>query len=1202
MKKTLLFLFFFLQFLILSAQNPADIDQTFGPYPGFNQIVDAIVTQADGKILVGGNFTTYLGNPENYLIRLNKDGSKDTSFNIGAGFNRNVNTIAIQPDGKILVAGNFTTYNGTAQNRIIRLNADGSKDPTFNISGEGFENIISVIALQTDGKILVGGYFTKFQGSFQNRIIRLNPDGTKDMSFTSNQDGSVLAIVVQSDGKIILGGGFRTLAGDSQNLLVRLNPDGTKDTSFDIGSGFEKDPSASYGAVYTLALQPNGKIVVGGDFKYFKKELSEYVIRLNTDGSKDTSFITENRIGSFCEIYNVLVQTDGKIVVGGTFTEFKGQIDDQNRLIRFNADGTKDVTFKVGTGFNGIVDIIALQNDGQLLIGGRFTTYQGITQNRLVQLNTDGSKDMSFNKTNGLDYSVKTIAMQNDGKIIAGGEFTTYHGSSQNKLIRFNSDGSKDENFNIGTGFSNSVSSIKLQTDQKILVAGDFGYYNGNRKVFLIRLESNGYIDNSFNVGPVIQSNSVIELQSDGKILVAKDFSAPYQQPQQKGLIRLNSDGSNDNSFVVGSKFGTGIIYTLAIQSDGKIIAGGYFTTAIGAAQNYLIRLNTDGSTDTSFNVGSGFNDSVNSVNIQSDGKILIGGNFTKYQGAAVKAFIRLNSDGSVDPTFTIGSAIYPSNPILQKDGKIILGLNRFNSDGSIDNTLQIGTAGFNGNIRSVALQPNGQILVGGDFINYKDNSRSAFLVGLKGTYIATPLISKITPTHIICAGTTGSASIAVSGGKAPYTYLWSNGATTSKITGLAAGDYSCEVTDADVTTVTENFSITTIADTENPTITAPANVSVNANANCTATGITLGTPVTSDNCSVASVTNNAPTTFPLGNTTVIWTVKDASNNTATATQIVTVKDATLPTIIAPNAIIVNVNTNCTATGVLLGNPVTADNCSVASVTNNAPVIFPLGNTTVTWTVKDASNNTATATQIVTVKDVTLPIIKAPAAVIVNTNTNCTATGIVLGTPITADNCSVASVTNNAPAAFPIGETTVTWTVKDGSNNIATDTQLVIVKGIDATITNNVGILTAVESAAIYKWLECNNGALTAIPNENEVSFTPKKTGSYAVEITKNGCTATSICYEVKTLGTKDFDLENSLKLYPNPTKDFVTIEINVLDNVKLKIFDVNGQFIFSKELKTTSNTINISHFASGVYLFEVSNDNGKTIKKVIKN
>src|SRR5678810_813480 len=160
-----------------------------------------------------------------------------------------------------------------------------------------------------------------------------------------------------------------------------------------------------------------------------------------------------------------------------------------------------------------------------------------------------------------------------------------------------------------------------------------------------------------------------------------------------------------------------------------------------------------------------------------------------------------------------------------------------------------------------------------------------------------------------------------------------------------------------------------TVTDNINPTITAPAATSGTTNVACTSTNVVLGTPVTGDNCSVASVTNNAPSAFPLGTTTVTWTVTDGSGNTATATQLVTVTDNVNPTITAPAATSGTTNVACTSTNVILGTPVTGDNFSVASVTNDAPSAFPLGNTTVTWTVTDGSGNTATATQLVTVTD-----------------------------------------------------------------------------------------------------------------------------------------------------------------------------------------------------------------------------------------
>ncbi len=240
-----------------------------------------------------------------------------------------------------------------------------------------------------------------------------------------------------------------------------------------------------------------------------------------------------------------------------------------------------------------------------------------------------------------------------------------------------------------------------------------------------------------------------------------------------------------------------------------------------------------------------------------------------------------------------------------------------------------------------------------------------------------------------------------------------------------------------------------TVVDNGSPSISCPPHVNTTTNSGCTATGVNLGVPITSDNCSVLSVTNNAPVAFPLGTTTVMWIVMDNSSNGATCMQSVTVTDNVPPTITCPAAVNVNTNSGCTATGVALGTPTTADNCGVASVTNNAPAVFPIGSTTVTWTVTDNSGNSSNCAQTVNVTDITLPTITCPANVSVGTNSGCTATGVALGTPVTNDNCGVASVTNNAPAAFPLGATIVTWTVTDNSGNLATCTQTV-------TVTDNV--------------------------------------------------------------------------------------------------------------------------------------------------
>ena len=161
MNKLLLFPFLFLS-LLMKAQNAGDVAQNFGSSLGFDNYIRSVVQQPDGKILVGGGFTTYNGATENRIIRLNSNGTKDTSFNTGTGFNDYVFSIALQPDGKILVGGGFTTYNGAAENRVVRLNPDGTKDNSFN-TGTGFNSSVQSIALQPDGKILIGGSFITYK-------------------------------------------------------------------------------------------------------------------------------------------------------------------------------------------------------------------------------------------------------------------------------------------------------------------------------------------------------------------------------------------------------------------------------------------------------------------------------------------------------------------------------------------------------------------------------------------------------------------------------------------------------------------------------------------------------------------------------------------------------------------------------------------------------------------------------------------------------------------------------------------------------------------------------------------------------------------------------------------------------------------------------------------------------------------------------
>lgn len=262
-----------------------------------------------------------------------------------------------------------------------------------------------------------------------------------------------------------------------------------------------------------------------------------------------------------------------------------------------------------------------------------------------------------------------------------------------------------------------------------------------------------------------------------------------------------------------------------------------------------------------------------------------------------------------------------------------------------------------------------------------------------------------------------------------------------------ATGTFDINATspDAFYTVISTTTPITSVPDPIAPTITAPIAFTASTTTACTVAIANLGTVITNDNCGVPTVTNDAPTNFPVGTTTVTWTVTDASGNTATDTQTVVVTDVTAPTITAPEDITVSANANCAVSGVALGTPVTDDNCTVANLSNNAPTAFPMGTTTVIWTVTDAAGIATTAVQEVTVIDDSAPIVTAPAAVEIRANNSCNALNVPLGTPVSSDNCSIASTTHNAPQAFPIGNTTVLWTVTDTAGNSTTVSQTVTV-------------------------------------------------------------------------------------------------------------------------------------------------------------
>jgi len=693
------FYFFTSVFILISLTNFAQqgkLDHKFNTYDdgitgdGFDNAVRTLNIQSDGNLIVGGDYLNFNGKPISYLSRLQTDGTVDSAFNTGTGFNGKIYTSCIQSDGKIILGGNFTGFNSESIGRLIRLNSDGSHDIDFNTTVASGNGIIYQIAQQTDGKIIIAGSFTTYNGTTVNRIARILSNGSLDPSFStgSGTSANITNIEIQPDGKIILAGNFIAFNGISANRIVRLNPDGTPDTSFNQGSGFNDDCSA-------LILQADGKILVGGKFTEYDGFNANRIIRLNTDGSIDSGFLSGSGLSNGM-VYTIKTDISGNIMLGGSFSDLYNGTE-VNRLVLLNPNGTLKSDFDIGSG-PASASVLTLSNDsdGSWYIGGSFSVYDSKNQGRLAKIDSEGLHDIGYLTAGvGFDNSVLKILPLPDTKTMVVGNFTKFNGMLSSRVARIFSDGKLDSDFNSGnTGANNAIKTIVKQADDKMILAGSFTIYNGSVCNRIVRILPDGEIDAGFISGAGFNGQAyAAAIQSDQKIIIAGNFTK-YDGTAFGRVVRLLQNGTIDYSFDTGLG-ADAIIEAILIQSDGKVLLGGRFDTFNGLPYSRLVRLHANGSIDGGFSVGAGFDKNVYTLDKQNDGKIIVGGSFLNYNGTSQKRILRLNSTGTLDAAF------------------------------------ESGTGFSNGDVRTILIQPDDRILVGGTFSGNYNGKPSGRLLRL---------------------------------------------------------------------------------------------------------------------------------------------------------------------------------------------------------------------------------------------------------------------------------------------------------------------------------------------------------------------------------------------------------------------------------------------------------------------------------------
>ncbi|MEO7960719.1 MAG: T9SS type A sorting domain-containing protein [Ginsengibacter sp.] len=570
-----------------------------------------VAIQQDGKIVVTGLAAYYGvgydGDPYYFATtRFNPDGSLDHTFGndgwqtkyMGA-YGAVANAVAIQPDGKIIVAGatQYEDYGG-----LIRYNSDGSPDPTF-VGEDGNYSIyiaFNAIAIQSDGKIVVAGLWNKEVFA----VVRYESNGVLDFSFgfQTQVSGKAKCVSLQNDGKIVVAG--EAYSDNKIILLVaRYNIDGSPDLTFSVDGMQTTDFGNGNSGANSVAIQSDGRIIAGG--KAANGSNNDLAIaRYTADGNLDASFEGDGKLTAGLVAFNTSytctqVQKDGKIVTAGK--AWNGN-DFDFAVARYNKDGSLDNTFsgdgKQITDFNAednYANAIAIQNDGKIIIAG----------SAIVRYNIDGSVDNTFS-ANGiklLEYI--SIAIQKDQKILVTGPLP-----GELAVSRYNPDGSPDTDFS-GSGtvttssfqfqyYSNVLpTSMCLQPDGKIVVAGSATFFSsdgGHTDLFVTRYNTDGTLDEDFGYfGALRNSNSIAQalaLESDGSILVVIN-----NKQGQSSLLKVNQNGDLKNTSLTG--FGTGlddIVKSIGIGSDDKIIVGGR-----SGGNFVLARFDKDADLDSTF-------------------------------------------------------------------------------------------------------------------------------------------------------------------------------------------------------------------------------------------------------------------------------------------------------------------------------------------------------------------------------------------------------------------------------------------------------------------------------------------------------------------------------------------------------------------------------------------------------------------------
>jgi uncharacterized delta-60 repeat protein len=713
---------------------------------------------SNGTVWVTGTFTNLSGLPRNRVARLLADGSVDPSFQSPFGTDDAVSLVAVQPDGKPLVSGTFSNLLGLAVTNLVRLNLDGSIDTSFRPALAAAERVMRGLLLP-DGRLVaaVAVYADWGMATTPPRLVRFNPDGSRDPAFnvTSESPGfpsssTIYSLALEPSGKLLLSGTFLRVNGVARGKLARLAPDGTLDFCFDVAIAGEWSPMA-------LAPMPDGSVVVGGSFSGLQGQGHPYLLRLLPPAGCASGVIEfaapafqfrEDALravipvvrhgGADVEQSVAFTTRDGSAQAPGDYEAVSGTVHfargerSQFISVPLYSDSTPEgpKTFEVqltqasngatlggltnanvtltddpaGTAgapdthfvvrLDGPVQTIIPLADGRAVLAGTFTNVNGQFSPSLARLGPDGTLEAAFLHSQGLDDQLMSVATDAEGRLLVGGYFQHVDGSWRPGLARFNRDGTLDNSFApFDAGPTNSyggvvVSAVTVLADSNIICSASVPYTDYDSYDMLLKLSPEGILDPAFTnrMPPEVYAHR-LQAASDGDLFV---FGMGFGST----VTKLHADGSLNLGFVPpADRQSTYYSGELSLLPDGRVTVAGLASAFYGLLSvGPLWRLNPDGSVDAAFNISNtapslGTLQMADAISTAPDGRVLVAGVFSST--SSMRTLRRLQADGSPDWSFDPGSGFLASP-----------------------------TSGYT-RVSALAALPGGGWLAGGDFAGY---------------------------------------------------------------------------------------------------------------------------------------------------------------------------------------------------------------------------------------------------------------------------------------------------------------------------------------------------------------------------------------------------------------------------------------------------------------------------------------------------